>query len=59
MAVVLRKEELERTGEETERLHLVAGEQGEKTTTETAQMEFPYDDLYLMYDHITKELGIK
>jgi hypothetical protein len=26
---------------------------------QTVEMEFPYYDLYLMYDYITKELGIK
>ncbi len=31
----------------------------ETPAKETVKMEFPYDDLYLMYSYITKELGIK
>ena len=31
----------------------------EAPAKEIAKMEFPYDDLYLMYSYITKELGIK
>ena len=31
----------------------------EAPVKETVKMEFPYDDLYLMYSYITKELGIK
>jgi hypothetical protein len=31
----------------------------EAPVRETVKMEFPYDDLYLMYSYITKELGIK
>lgn len=31
----------------------------EAPAREVAKMEFPYDDLYLMYSYITKELGIK
>ncbi|MGD0153027.1 MAG: hypothetical protein ABSC17_04580 [Thermacetogeniaceae bacterium] len=59
MAVALRREELERFGEETGRLHLVATELGQTAGTATTQMEYPYYDLYQMYGYITKELGIK
>jgi hypothetical protein len=31
----------------------------ETPAKETVRMEFPYDDLYLMYCYITKELGIR
>jgi hypothetical protein len=31
----------------------------EAPVQETVKMEFPYDDLYLMYSYITKEMGIK
>jgi hypothetical protein len=31
----------------------------ETPAKETARMEFPYDDLDLMYNYITKELGIQ
>ncbi len=58
MAVVLKHEEPERT-DETRKLHLIPGKHGQAAGTATAEMEFPYDDLYLMYDYITKELGIK
>ncbi|MGD0154137.1 MAG: hypothetical protein ABSC17_10375 [Thermacetogeniaceae bacterium] len=26
---------------------------------EPAKLEYPYDDLYLMYDYLIKEMGIK
>jgi hypothetical protein len=31
----------------------------ETPVSETVKMEFPYDDLYMMYNYITKEMGIK
>lgn len=59
MAVVLKNEEFGRPGEQARKLHLIPGEQGKTAETETAQLEFPYYDLYEMYSYIAKELGIK
>jgi len=30
-----------------------------RAETNRVEYEFPYDDLYQMYDYITKEMGIK
>lgn len=59
MAVVLKHEELERPDEQSRKLRLIPGKQGQAAGTATTEMEYPYYDLYQMYDYITRELGIK
>jgi hypothetical protein len=57
MAVALRTfEELEHRDVEVKRPGLKLEKMAE---TSRVEYEFPYDDLYQMYDYITKELGIK
>ncbi len=57
MAVALRTfEELEHRDAEVKRPGLKLEKRAE---TGRVEYEFPYDDLYQMYDYITKELGIK
>lgn len=66
MAVVLERERVGRKEERGKAVELVrtgkqltAAPQPDPETRQIVKMEFPYDDLYLMYDYITKELGIK
>ncbi len=57
MAVALRTfEELERRDVEVKR---PIWEHQEQIERGKAGYGFPYDDLYQMYDYITKELGIR
>ena len=55
MAVALRTfEELEDRDVEVKRPELKLAKQAERGM---ASYEFPYDDLYQMYDYITREMG--
>jgi hypothetical protein len=58
MAVALRTfEEIEHRDKKAKVLPLNRKERME--TTSIAEYEFPYGDLYQMYDYITNEMGIK
>jgi hypothetical protein len=57
MAVALRTfEKIERPNVETRHPELKLAT---RAGASRAEYEFPYDDLYRMYDYITQELGIR
>jgi hypothetical protein len=57
MAVALRAfEEFERRGVEVKRPELTLEQCAEATRV---KYEFPYDDLYQMYDYITRETSVQ
>ena len=57
MAVALRAfEEFERRGVEVRHQGLKLQQRAGTTKIE---YQFPYDDLYQMYDYVTREMGIK